>query len=280
MKTIGIVGAGLMGTDLALYTAEKGFTVLLHDVGEEPLRHSLDTIRERLHHYETLGRFDHPKADEILTSIQPYNKLEGLSPSDIVIECVTEDLGIKMEVFHKLDSICKAGAILASNTSSKSITAIASATHRPESVIGMHFMNPIRAMKLVEIICGLATTRETFQMAKQLVKTLGKEYVESRDFPGFLTNRILMPMLNEAIFAFYEGAGTVEAIDKAMTLGMNQPMGPLALADLIGLDVVLAVIEELYRGFGDSKYRPCPLLKKYVAAGYLGKKSGRGFYVY
>jgi len=280
MKTIGIVGAGLMGTDLALYTAEKGFTVLLHDVGEEPLRHSLDTIRERLHHYESLGRIDHPKADEILANIRPYNKLEGLSPSDIVIECVTEDLDVKMEVFHKLDAICKAGAVLASNTSSKSITAIASATRRPESVIGMHFMNPIRAMKLIEIICGLATTRETFQMAKQLVKKLGKEYVESRDFPGFLTNRILMPMLNEAIFAFYEGAGTVEAIDKAMTLGMNQPMGPLALADLIGLDVVLAVIEELYRGFGDSKYRPCPLLKKYVAAGYLGRKSGRGFYVY
>jgi len=170
--------------------------------------------------------------------------------------------------------------VLASNTSSKSITAIAAATRRPESVIGLHFMNPVRAMRLVEIICGLATTRETFETAKQIVKKAGKEYVESRDYPGFIANRILMPMINEAIFALYEGAGTVEAIDKVMKLGMNQPMGPLELADMVGLDIVLAILDELYRGFGDTKYRPCPLLKKYVAAGYLGKKSGRGFYTY
>ncbi len=280
INSIGIVGTGIMGTDLALYIAEKSFTVHVYDINEKHLTHSLEVIRDKLHHYEEKGRLDKGETASVLKNIVPLKSIDGLTVADIVIECVTEDLNIKQNVFRELDSLCKAGIILASNTSSKSITAIASATRRPESVIGMHFMNPVRAMKLVELVCGLATTRETFETARQLIKKLGKEYVESRDFPGFLTNRILMPMINEAIFALYEDAGTVEAIDKAMKLGMNQPMGPLELADMIGLDVVLAVIEELYRGFGDSKYRPCPLLKKYVAAGYLGRKSGRGFYVY
>jgi 3-hydroxybutyryl-CoA dehydrogenase len=200
--------------------------------------------------------------------------------ADIVIETVTEDFELKKSVFRSLDSICRQGVVLASNTSSLSITALASATKRPESVIGIHFINPARVMKLVEIVSGMATTRETVETAKELTKKLGKVHAESQDYPGFLLNRILVPMINEAIYALYEGAGSAASIDRVMKQGMNLPMGPLELADMIGLDVVLAVIEQLFKGFSDPKYRPCPLLKNYVAAGYLGRKSGRGFYSY
>jgi 3-hydroxybutyryl-CoA dehydrogenase len=280
MDVFGIVGAGLMGTDIAMFVAERGFRVILHDIDEKRLEASAGKIAERLNRYKEEGKLSENRMHEIKALMEFNKSMLGFSGADVILECVTEDLDIKKQVFNQLDRVCKPGALLTSNTSSKSITAIAAATKRPESVIGIHFLNPVRAMRLVEIVCGLATTRETFEMAKEIVKSLGKEYVESRDYPGFLLNRILLPMINEAIYALYEDAGTAEAIDKAMRLGVNHPMGPLELADLIGLDVVLAVIEELYRGFSDPKYRPCPLLKKYVAAGYLGRKSGRGFYTY
>ena len=280
MNYFGIIGAGTMGTDIALMIAELGYKVFLHDIDGQKLTEARGKIEDRMNRYEQEGRITLREKGEILGRIEMQTDMAPVSKVDVVIECVTEDLEIKREVFRRLDELCRPGVLLASNTSSKSITAIASATKRPESVIGMHFMNPVRVMQLVEIVCGLATTRESFEMAKQIVKKCKKKHVEAQDFPGFLANRILMPMINEAIFALYEGAGTVEAIDLAMRLGMNQRMGPLQLADLIGLDIVLAVIEELYRGFGDTKYRPCPLLKNYVAAGYLGKKSGRGFYTY
>lgn len=269
-----------MGTDLALFIAESGNRVVLCDNDRRALDISEQKMTTRLKKYVDKGKMVQATADEILSRIVIHANLHGFPDVDVAIECVTEELEIKREVFRQLDELCKPGVILASNTSSKSITAIAAATRRPESVIGIHFMNPVRAMRLVEIVCGLATTRETFETAKHVVKHFGKEYVEVRDYPGFISNRILMPMINEAIFALYEDAGTVEAIDKVMKLGMNQPMGPLELADLIGLDIVLAVLEELFKGFGDPKYRPCPLLKRYVAAGYLGRKSGRGFYTY
>lgn len=280
MDIFGIVGAGIMGNDLAIFFAESGYRVLLNDIDPYRLDTARGKIHDRLSSYERRGRLDADRMADLESRVEFAESLDEFSRADIVIECVTEDLEIKKGVFAELDGICRPGVVLASNTSSKSITAIAAATRRAESVIGLHFMNPVRAMRLVEIICGLATTRETFETVKQIVKKAGKEYVESRDYPGFIANRILMPMINEAIFALYEGAGTVEAIDKVMKLGMNQPMGPLELADMVGLDIVLAILDELYRGFGDTKYRPCPLLKKYVAAGYLGKKSGRGFYTY
>ncbi len=280
MDVFGIVGAGLMGREIAQHIVWCGYRVILHDTDAGVLSSSYDAIATRLARYEREKKLGDRKAAEMLSRIEKQNKISGISRAKFVIECVTEDLEIKRNVFRRLDEVCKPGVILASNTSSKSITAIAASTRRPESVIGIHFMNPVRVMRLVEIVCGLATTRETFETAKEVVKKLGKEFVESQDSPGFLLNRILIPMINEAVYALYEGAGSAEAIDKVMKLGMNHPMGALELADLIGLDVVLAVIEELFKGFGDSKYRPCPLLKKYVAAGYLGRKSGRGFYTY
>ncbi len=280
MERFGIVGAGIMGQELAQYISELGCSVILYDSIDAQRTHAIEKIHDRMTRHEREGKLSPDKARESMELITVAPSIDGLGEADFIIECVTEDLEIKRQVFTSLDRICRPEVILASNTSSISITAIAAATKRPESVIGVHFMNPVRVMRLVEIVCGLATTRETFATAKQVVKKLGKEYVESRDYPGFLLNRILVPMINEAIFALYEDAGTVEAIDKVMKLGMNHPMGALGLADLIGLDIVLAVMEELYRGFGDPKYRPCPLLKNYVAAGYLGRKSGRGFYTY
>jgi 3-hydroxybutyryl-CoA dehydrogenase len=280
METFGIVGAGVMGTDIAHLAADSGYNVILYDDDENQTKIAYEKIRERLNRYLKEGRIEQQRIGEVLSKIKLHYALKDLVNADIVLESVTENLQIKQDIFRELDRICKGGAVLATNTSSISITAIASVTKRPESVIGMHFMNPARAIKLVELVCGLATTRETFEMAKEVVKRFGKVFVESRDFPGFLLNRIFMPMINEAMFALYEGAGTVEAIDTAMKLGMNIPMGPLELADMIGLDVVLAIMEVLYIGFSDTKYRPCPLLKKYVAAGYLGRKSGRGFYTY
>lgn len=280
MKTFGIIGAGVMGTDIAHLAADTGFQVILYDIDENQLKLAFETIRNRLNRYLEENRIEQDRIGEIQSRIKLHYNIEDLCNADIVLETVTEDLAIKQGVFKELDKICKGGVVIATNTSSISITAIASVTKRAESVIGMHFMNPARAMKLVELVCGLATTRETFETAKSVVKRFGKVFVESKDFPGFLSNRIFMPMINEAMFALYEGAGTVEAIDKVMKTGMNMPMGPLELADMIGLDVVLAIMEVLYVGFSDPKYRPCPLLKKYVAAGYLGRKSGRGFYTY
>lgn len=280
MKVFGIIGAGVMGSDIAYSAALSGFEVLIYDINKSTTEASLDRIRKRLRKRHDHNQLGGKKVDTILSNIAYIHDMAALSKCDIILECVVEDPQIKKEVFRQIDSIASPGSILASNTSSISITEIASATNRPESVIGIHFLIPAHIMRLVEIIPGLCTTRETFEMAKAVVKKMGKEYVESRDFPGFMLNRMLLPMVNEAIYLIYEGAGTVETIDKVMKTGLNLPMGPLALADMIGLDVVLAVAEEMYREYADTKYRPCPLLKKYVMAGYLGKKSGRGFYHY
>ncbi len=280
MKTIGIIGSGTMGTDIAHIAAEAGFEVLVYDRDETHSRNAFNTIQDRLNRYVSSGRIEKERVSEITTKIRLYQNIRELKAADMVIESVPEDLEIKKQVFKDLDRICRADAILATNTSSISISAIAAATRRPESVIGIHFLIPARTMNMVEIISGLSTTRETFETTRYFVKKLGKKHVKSRDFPGFMVNRMLMPMINEAAFLLFEGEATPENIDKIMTQGLHLPMGPLALADMIGLDVVLAVMKEMYNGFGDSKYRPCPLLKQYVAAGWLGEKSGRGFYMY
>jgi 3-hydroxybutyryl-CoA dehydrogenase len=280
MKTVAIIGTGIMGTDIAFLSASAGFHISLYDIDKELAKTALDTIHKRLSRYSDQGRIENEEISEIMKRINICNDLPDIKNIEIILECVYEDIHIKKDLFSKLDAICRQDAILASSTSSISITEIASATKRPESVIGLHFMNPAHVMKLVEIIPGIATTRETVEMAKAYVKKLGKTQVESRDYPGFLLNRMLVPMINEAIYLLYENAGTAESIDKVMKLGLNFPMGPLALADMIGLDVLLAVAEEMFRGYSDAKYRPCPLLKKLVAAGYLGEKSGRGFYIY
>lgn len=280
MEVIGIVGAGVMGTDIAHIAADAGFNIIVYDNDEQQLKTSLKKIQDRLNRYVDSGRMSSDRVGEIMSMIKYHGNMYDLEPADIIIECVTEDLNVKKQVFKDIDRICRPGTILASNTSSISITAIASSTERPESVIGLHFLNPVRIINLVEIIPGLSTTRETIEMGKYVIKKLGKKHVEARDFPGFLLNRMLVPMINEAIYLLYEGGGTAESIDDVMKLGMNLPMGPLELADMLGLDVVLAVAEEMYRGYSDAKYRPCPLLKKYVAAGYLGRKTDRGFYIY
>jgi 3-hydroxybutyryl-CoA dehydrogenase len=280
MKIFGIAGAGTMGTDIAQLAAESGFSVIIYDADETNARNAFNKIQERLNRYVKNGKLDISRVGEILSKIKVHKNIKDLANADIVLECITEDLETKKSIFKTLDKICKPGTVFATNTSSISITKIAAATKRPESFIGIHFLNPALVMKIIELIPGLKTTRETVEMAKQIVKKLGKDYVECRDFPGFMLNRILYPMINEAIFLLYEGAGTAESIDKVIKSGLNLPMGPLALADMIGLDILLAVGEEMFNGYGDQKYRPCPMLKKYVAAGYLGEKSGRGFYIY
>lgn len=280
MKTIAIIGTGLMGTDIACTSANAGFEVLLYDSDKERTKKALGRLKDRFKRYTSTGRMEQDKADSIMNQFSVCDSIEEVKDALIVIECAFEDIHVKQLIFSDLDRICRADAVLASNTSSISITEIASSTKRPESVIGLHFLNPAHVMKLVEIIPGIATTRETVETAKTFVKKLGKIHVESKDYPGFLLNRMLVPLINEAIYLLYEGAGTADSIDRVMKAGLNFPMGPLALADMIGLDVLLAVIEEMHRGYSDSKYRPCPLLKKYVAAGYLGKKSGRGFFIY
>ena len=280
INILGIVGAGQMGSGIAQVAAASGLSVLMNDIKDEFLETGFSAIEKSLGRMVKKEKISPEDQEAILGRIEGTTSIDDLAKADFVVEAATEDENLKLRIFHDLDEFCKEEVILSSNTSSISITKIAGATRRPERVIGMHFMNPVPVMKLVEIIKGLATTDETYQVTKDLAVKLGKTPVPANDFPGFISNRILMPMINEAIYALFEGVGTVEDIDQVMKLGMNHPMGPLALADLVGLDTVLAILEVLHSGLGDDKYRPCPLLKKYVDAGWLGRKSDRGFYVY
>ena len=280
IHSVGVVGAGTMGSGIAQILAQKGYEVLLFDVAPAQLHRALSSIEKGLGKYLEKGRIDTKQREEILKNILPCQEIKELARSDLIVEAVSESLEVKRAVLKSLDTACSGRTILASNTSSISITELAAATARPQKVIGMHFMNPVPLMKLVEVIRGMLTARETVDTAMSLVRSLDKVAVEVNDAPGFVSNRVLMPMINEAIFCVHEGVGTVESVDAVLKLGMNHPMGPLTLADLIGLDVCLDIMETLYNGFRDSKYRPCPLLRKMVAAGLLGRKSGEGFYRY
>jgi 3-hydroxybutyryl-CoA dehydrogenase len=280
ISTIGIVGAGTMGSGIAQVAARAGLSVVMRDVSDELLKRGLAAIDKSLQREVDKDRLTVEAKREIVARIRPTTSVDDLRDAEFVIEAVNEDLRVKSEIFRQLDGITRPGVILASNTSSISITKLAAVTSRPDRFIGMHFMNPVPVMKLVEIVRGVATSVATYDATQQLAGAMGKTSVEVNDSPGFVSNRVLMPMINEAIFAVYEGVGTAGAIDEIMKLGMNHPMGPLQLADFIGLDVCLAIMNVLYDGFDDSKYRPCPLLKKYVDAGWLGRKSGRGFYQY
>ena len=279
-EIFGVVGSGTMGAGIAQVAARAGFDVIMCDVAEEFLARGMRTIDKSLQRDVDKERLSAEQKSAIAARIKTATDLGVFRDAFIVVEAVTEDLGVKTEVFRSLDEVTQPAAILASNTSSISITKLAAGTRRPDKVIGMHFMNPVPVMKLVEIIRGAATTDETYEKTRLLTERLDKIPLECQDSPGFVSNRVLMPMINEAIFALYEGVASRESIDGIMKLGMNHPMGPLTLADFIGLDVCLAIMNVLHDGFGDSKYRPCPLLKRYVDAGWLGKKSGRGFYEY
>lgn len=277
---VGVIGSGAMGSGIAQVAARFGMKVIICDVDDAILRKGLAIIDKGLQRDVDKERLSEAEKRETISRIRAVTDPADLSSSDFIIEAVSEDLTVKSNLFKRLDQIARPGVILASNTSSISITKLAAVTHRPDRFIGMHFMNPVPVMKLVEIIRGAATTGETFAVTRDLASRLGKTPVEVNDAPGFVSNRVLMPMINEAVFALYESVATPRAIDDVMKMGMNHPMGPLELADLIGLDVCLAIMNVLYDGFNDSKYRPCPLLKKYVDAGWLGRKSGRGFYQY
>ncbi|UFS70739.1 3-hydroxybutyryl-CoA dehydrogenase [Geomonas sp. RF6] len=280
INSVGVLGAGQMGSGIAHVFAQKGYGVTLFDLSQSQLDRARSSIGQNLERQAKKGTIEESAIGDTLQRISATLDISGLSGCDFFIEAVTENEAVKLEIFKTLDETARPDAILASNTSSIPITKIASATRRPEKVIGMHFMNPVPIMQLVEVIRGVATSDETFTTTASLVASIGKEMAVSQDYPGFIVNRVLIPMLNEAIFALHEGIATAEDIDKGMKLGTNQPMGPLALADFIGLDTVLAIATVLYDGFKDPKYRPCPLLVKMVQAGQLGKKSGRGFYIY
>ncbi|HEV3157566.1 MAG TPA: 3-hydroxybutyryl-CoA dehydrogenase [Candidatus Baltobacteraceae bacterium] len=279
MTKVLIVGAGQMGSGIAQVAAQAGNAVLLNDRDRSLVDRGLGTIRANLDRAVDKQKISPEERDQILARIEPYPALARIDV-DIVIEAATENPEIKFELFRKLDALTPERTILASNTSSISITKIGAVTKRPQNVIGMHYFNPVPLMKLVEVIRGIATSQATYEFVRKLAIDHGKTPVEVRNFPGFVSNRLLCPMLNEAVFALYEGIGTVESIDTVMKLGMNHPMGPLTLADFVGLDTLLAVMNVLYEGYNDPKYRPCPLLKEYVDAGWLGRKSGRGFYDY
>ena len=279
-EIIGVVGSGTMGNGIAQVAARAGYNVVMCDVQAEFLERGMSAIDKSLQRDVEKQRLTDEEKSAIIARIQTATELESLSGASFVIEAVTEDLNVKTELFKSLDRITPPTAVLASNTSSISITKLGATTNRPDKVIGMHFMNPVPVMKLVEVIRGIATSNETYDKVRVLTEKLGKTALDCNDSPGFVSNRVLLPMINEAIFALYEGVATRESIDGIMKLGMNHPMGPLQLADFIGLDVCLAILNVLYDGFGDPKYRACPLLKRYVDAGWLGRKSGRGFYEY
>ena len=279
-EQIAVVGAGQMGNGIAHVFAQSGYPVTMIDVSHDALEKGMATIEKNLDRQVKKGTITEIQREETLGFISPEQSVDAAADAVLIVEAATENTDLKFRIFGELDRIANPTAILASNTSSISITEIAAHTKRPEQVVGMHFMNPVPVMKLVEIIRGLATSDETTKKVIDLSKKLGKTPVEVNDFPGFVSNRVLMPMINEAVYCLMEGVGKPEAIDQVMQLGMNHPMGPLALADLIGLDTCVAILEVLQNGLGDPKYRPCPLLRKYVAAGWLGRKSGRGFYSY
>jgi 3-hydroxybutyryl-CoA dehydrogenase len=280
IETVGVVGAGTMGSGIAQVFARAGFKICLVDVADSMLSRARRTIESSLNKFVQKGTLAAEERDATLGRLSVGTALESLASADFVVEAIVEDVTAKRSLFGRLDALMRSDVILASNTSSISITALAAATRRPDRVLGMHFMNPVPLMPLVELIRGQSTSADAMQAAADLCVRLGKTAVEAADYPGFIANRVLMPMINEAIFAVMEGVGTPEAIDTVMKLGMNHPMGPLALADFIGLDVCLAILEVLHEGFGDPKYRPCPLLRRLVTAGHLGRKSGQGFYTY
>ncbi|MCU7891676.1 MAG: 3-hydroxybutyryl-CoA dehydrogenase [Candidatus Thiodiazotropha sp. (ex Ustalcina ferruginea)] len=280
IKNVGVVGAGTMGNGIAQVFAAAGFSVLMHDVDEASLQRGMGTIGKSLDRLLKKEKITEQDKNETLANIQVTTRLEQMEDVDLVVEAASEKYEVKASIFRSLDQYCKPEAVLASNTSSISLTLIAGVTKRPERVIGMHFMNPVPIMKLIEVIRALQTDDEVNRLIHELSKQIGKTPVAVNDSPGFVSNRILLPMINEAIFTLQEGVASVEAIDEVMKLGMNHPMGPLALADLIGLDTCLSIMEVLHDGLGDDKYRPCPLLRRMVDAGYLGRKSAKGFYAY
>jgi 3-hydroxybutyryl-CoA dehydrogenase len=280
IRKVGIIGAGQMGSGIAHVFALAGYDVKLHDVSEDALAAAVDTVDNNMARQVKKQIISAEEKDGATARISTSPRLEDLARSDLVIEAATENIELKKTIFRTLSEVLEPGGVIATNTSSISITALAAVTDRPDRFIGLHFMNPVPVMNLVEVIRGIATSQETFETAKALVEKLDKTLAVSEDYPAFIVNRILMPMINEAIYCLYEGVGTVEAIDTGMKLGANHPMGPLQLADFIGLDTCLSIMQVLYEGLADSKYRPCPLLVKYVEAGWLGRKVGRGFYDY
>ena len=280
VKTFGVIGSGQMGNGIAQVVAMSGLNVIMNDIKTEFVERGLEAITKNLKRNVDKGKMQDEEKTAVLDRIKPSVDIKDMASADFVVEAATENESLKFQIFENLDEICGAGVILATNTSSIPIGRIAGKTKRPEKIIGMHFMNPVPVMKLVEVIRGLPTSDDTFKTTWDLCLKFGKTPAEANDYPGFIANRILLPMINEAVFCLYHSVGTREDIDTVMKLGMNHPMGPLALADLIGLDTCLAIMETLYNGFKDSKYRPCPLLRKYVEAGWLGRKTGRGFYEY